>query len=574
MPTIFFILMRRLRAPLILLIVLYAFSVLGFVLIPGQDDQGNVWHMSFFHAFYFVSYMGSTIGFGEVPYAFTDAQRMWTTLTIYATVIGWLYSIGSLLAVFQDPLFTKLRREYSFLRQVRGVISPFYLICGYGETGSTLVKALAEEGIKSIVIDCDETRINELGLAALPRRPLGLVADAASPRVLQGAGVNKSNCLGVVALTDSDQVNLMVALGVYALNPDLRLLARVESSEAQENIRSFGENTVINPFEAFAERLELALTRPSHYILSEWMNGVPYQRLQEPVFPRKGAWVLAGFGRFGRAVHRLMMADGIPVRVIDIKQEGLPERAVTGTGTEAKTLLEAGIDMAVGIIAGTDNDVSNLSILMTAREQNPSLFMVARQNQRENELIFDRAHFSMTMKHGDVIAHRIFTLLRTPLISDFINECNQQDKAWVNQLISRILGVIDQEVPYLWEIRITDKQAPALYQACVSKQKPRLEHLLMSPSDRTKTLQAIPLLLKRSGAIDLIPDPMRELQPNDRLLMCAVPHMSGLMKWATHNEVILKYLLSGQEVSGGWLWRCLRERKWFFPNANQVARER
>ena len=68
-----------------------AVFILGFVLIPGVDDQGDPWRMDFFHAFYFVSFMGTTIGFGEIPYAFTEAQRLWATISIYATVISWLY---------------------------------------------------------------------------------------------------------------------------------------------------------------------------------------------------------------------------------------------------------------------------------------------------------------------------------------------------------------------------------------------------------------------------------------------------------------------------------------------------
>ena len=93
MHNIVFLVLRRMRLPLIVLVCTYAFSVLGFVLIPGMDDQGNPWRMGFFHAFYFVSYMGSTIGFGEIPYPFTDAQRLWVMFSIYSTVIVWLYAI-------------------------------------------------------------------------------------------------------------------------------------------------------------------------------------------------------------------------------------------------------------------------------------------------------------------------------------------------------------------------------------------------------------------------------------------------------------------------------------------------
>ena len=103
MNNIFYMLLRRLRAPLILLICAYTVSILGFVLIPGMDDQGQPWRMDFFHAFYFVSFMGSTIGFGEIPYPFTDAQRMWAIVAIYSTVIAWLYGIGTTLAIIQIP---------------------------------------------------------------------------------------------------------------------------------------------------------------------------------------------------------------------------------------------------------------------------------------------------------------------------------------------------------------------------------------------------------------------------------------------------------------------------------------
>ncbi|MDH4351554.1 MAG: ion channel, partial [Gemmatimonadota bacterium] len=57
--------LRRLRAPIIVLIVVFAVGMVGLVLIPGQDQDGQPWHMSLFQAFYFMTYTASTIGFGE-----------------------------------------------------------------------------------------------------------------------------------------------------------------------------------------------------------------------------------------------------------------------------------------------------------------------------------------------------------------------------------------------------------------------------------------------------------------------------------------------------------------------------
>ena len=70
------IVIRRLRWPFLVIVLTFSISILGMVLIPGQDDQGNVYHLNFFDAFYFVSYMASTIGFGESPYAFTYSQKL------------------------------------------------------------------------------------------------------------------------------------------------------------------------------------------------------------------------------------------------------------------------------------------------------------------------------------------------------------------------------------------------------------------------------------------------------------------------------------------------------------------
>ena len=74
MNSAFFLVLRRMRAPIILLIVIYAIAVIGLTLVPGVDAEGKIAApLSFFHAFYSVSYTATTIGFGEIPGAFSDA---------------------------------------------------------------------------------------------------------------------------------------------------------------------------------------------------------------------------------------------------------------------------------------------------------------------------------------------------------------------------------------------------------------------------------------------------------------------------------------------------------------------
>ena len=55
----------------------------------------------FFDAVYVMSYTATTIGYGEIPQPFTGAQRLWVMATIYLSVVGWAYAIGSLLTLLR-----------------------------------------------------------------------------------------------------------------------------------------------------------------------------------------------------------------------------------------------------------------------------------------------------------------------------------------------------------------------------------------------------------------------------------------------------------------------------------------
>ena len=96
------IVLRFMRKPLLVLVSVYAISILGMVLMPGQDAAGNPQRMSFFHAFYFMTYTATTTGFGELPVEFTNAQRMWAIVSLYMSVIAWFYANGSIIGLIQN----------------------------------------------------------------------------------------------------------------------------------------------------------------------------------------------------------------------------------------------------------------------------------------------------------------------------------------------------------------------------------------------------------------------------------------------------------------------------------------
>lgn len=562
MHNVVFLILRRMRMPLALLIAVYATATLGFVLIPGQNPQGGVYRMDFFHAFYFVSFMGSTIGFGEIPYPFTGAQRLWTLGTIYATVVCWLYTIGALVNALQDPALRTAITHNTFVRRVRRIVDPFYLVCGYGDTGTKLVRALDSRGLACVVIDADEARINDLELDDFYSVVPAVCADATRSDVLLVAGLKHRRCAGVISITQHDDVNLKVAITSKLLNPELPVICRAEHSDTDKNLASFDTDHIINPFEAFAEYLGTALSSPGRYLLHQWLTSAPHTPLAEPVFPAIGHWILCGYGRFGKAVEKCLQYHGGSATVIEIDPASpdIPTTAITARGTEADTLAQAGIDTAVGLVAGTDNDTNNLSIVMTARSLNPDLFVVARQNHAGNSLIFDAAHPDMVAEHSHLIASRILSIITTPLTSEFLVLVRRQDNTWANELVSRLAAIIDDEMPDAWAVRIKRSQSPALFKAIDDGLEVRLGHLNTDPDDRRRPLRAIPLLLRRRAETILLPGPDERLEAFDRILFCGVPGAARRLEQTRYSLATVHYLATGQSLARTLLGRRLNAR--------------
>ena len=79
---VLFLVLRFMRRPILVLVVVYAVSMVGWVMIPGPVIGGEERSIGLFHAFYFLTYTATTTGFGEIPFPFTDAQRMWAIVSL------------------------------------------------------------------------------------------------------------------------------------------------------------------------------------------------------------------------------------------------------------------------------------------------------------------------------------------------------------------------------------------------------------------------------------------------------------------------------------------------------------
>src|SRR5215210_6497282 len=238
-------------------------------------------------------------------------------------------------------------------------------MAGYGRAGELLAKDFDALGQQLVVVDESPDRIDALDLGSYHADIPGLVADAANPHHLSTAGLDHPFCAGVLALTNDDETNLAVTMAAALLRPDLPVVSRTVSATAADRMHAFGTPTVVNPFDRFGEHLRLALNAPASYQLLTWLEAGPGAELPERGHPpTNGRWVMCGYGRFGQEVTADLRAAGLQVTIIEPVERGDPEPGViVGDASEPAVLARADLGSAVGLVAGTDNDTTNLSML-------------------------------------------------------------------------------------------------------------------------------------------------------------------------------------------------------------------
>ncbi len=138
-------------------------------------------------------------------------------------------------------------------------------------------------------------------------------------------------------------------------------------------------------------------------------------------------YVVCGYGRMGRQVSRdlqkrgetFVIVEANPEREVFFVENNIPY--VIGDATRDETLIEAGIKQARGLVAALDTDPDNVMTVLTARELNRTLFIVARVSRSEAETKLIRAGANRVVSPYEIGGHRIALALIRPAVNDFLD---------------------------------------------------------------------------------------------------------------------------------------------------------
>jgi len=556
------IIIHRMRIPILVIITTFAISIVGLTLIPGRDAEGNVYYMTFFDAFYFVSYMATTIGFGEIPYEFTYPQRLWVNFTIFLTVIGWFYGIGSLVALVQDK---KLARELAIARfraKVKKIAEPFIIILGFNNVTRMIINRLHEhEGIRIVVVDKDEEKIEQIELENyIPEVP-AISADTLKPATLKLAGIHHKNCKAVVVLFEDDIKNAKIALMSKLLNKKVDVIVKSTTKENTEHLRNIGIRHIEDPFQIISDRLYFEIVAPYIWLLEMWVFSGHVLRIRKREFLPRGKYIICGYGRMGHALAKALERAGIEYVSIDIKSSDYKKKkqsAIYGDAEDIQILLKAGIKEASCIIAATKDDMINLTILYTAKKLNPNIYTIARENSLEDISIFKSARIDKVYILEEILATYTYNFIAKPLANKFVRMIHKKDNLWAMQLVGRLSATIGKK-PLLFEITLDEEHAYALVQELRKGTKITLDVLMRSRADWRKKNRILFLLyedhVNGKRRTELLPPADLEITEGARLLVACDEEAKIDFEYIVNNYYELYYVLTGREYTPGILGR-------------------
>ncbi len=221
------------------------------VLVIGIGTIGYVqFGLTFGDALYQTVITITTVGYHEVG-TVTLGYRNFTILVILLGTATALYTLGVLIeSLFEGRLDDQIRRRR--MQKQIDRMSDHVVLCGFGQVGDSIYRALASAGKEVVVVD----RRDVSGEMSSP----SLVGEATDDSILVAAGLERAGAL-VLAL-DSDVDNLFVALTARSMCPELLIVARSNESSSEPKLRQAGVDRVVNAHAIGGSRMAALVLQP------------------------------------------------------------------------------------------------------------------------------------------------------------------------------------------------------------------------------------------------------------------------------------------------------------------------
>jgi len=170
-----------------------------------------------------------------------------------------------------------------------------------------------------------------------------------------------------------------------------------------------------------------ATTIVQSIVQSELISTFGQRRLSRRMHKLHDHYIVCGSGRVGshlvrdlqRSDQEFVIIEHDSARAAEFSQRGF--NVLLGDATLEETLREAGVERARGLAACLPNDADNVYVVLTARDLNPQLHIVARAAEEQAEAKLVRAGANHVVAPTIIGGHRMAVSLTKPAVGEFFD---------------------------------------------------------------------------------------------------------------------------------------------------------
>ena len=170
-----------------------------------------------------------------------------------------------------------------------------------------------------------------------------------------------------------------------------------------------------------------ALTATVHAIVqSELVATFGQRRISRRMNKLRDHFIICGAGRVGSHLVRGLLGSAESFVVIERDPQRVAELTDLGVivlvrdATLEESLRDAGVEHARGLAACLPDDADNVYVVLTARDLNPQLHIVARAAEEQAEPKLIRAGANRVVAPTIIGGHRMAMALTKPAVDDFL----------------------------------------------------------------------------------------------------------------------------------------------------------
>jgi voltage-gated potassium channel len=225
---------KKLLQIILIILLIIIIGTVGFKIIGGVKT-------SFIDALYMTAITITTVGFGDVI-GLDDKPigKLFTIIYVFVGAGTIAYLFTTLAAYIIEGELKRVFGRRSMDKRIEK-LKNHYIVCGIGMVGLHIVHELYLTRRHQLVIDHDESKLEELKVHNLNVDMI--VGDATENEILEKAMIHKAK--GLFATTNSDNDNIVIVLTAKQLNPDLRVISRCTDTKNIEKLKKAGADNVI-----------------------------------------------------------------------------------------------------------------------------------------------------------------------------------------------------------------------------------------------------------------------------------------------------------------------------------------